>query len=941
MIDKLDLKKLPLLKFIYMFNPSVRIATVPLMITILFNWFGIQAQYAPKPYIEAVNLRVEYGENPIGIDVLKPRFSWELRANVRNVAQIAYDIRVASSPENLKKGTPLVWTTTKVMSVQSNQISYEGPEPKPGERLYWTVRVWDNHYRITDWAKPAYWETGLLKPSDWTASWIEPKGDESPQDLQADPLLRKTFRINKRVRSARLYITAHGLYQVEINGLKPNDWQFTPGWTSYNKHLQYQTYDVTELLQTGQNAIGVILGDGWYRGQLSWNNSRAIYGKTLGLLAQLKIDYRDGSSDLVVTDQSWKSGKGPILMSEIYHGEIYDARLEVPGWSSPRFNDDTWDPVEVRNYDKKNLSAQTAPPVRPTAELRPVRIFSAPNGDTIVDIGQNMVGWVRIKVGGPAGTKITLRHAEVLDKNGNMYYDNLRSAKQTVEYILNGDGKEVFEPHFTFQGFRFVKVSGYPGDLRKENFTGIVIHSDMEPVGSFTCSDTLINQLQLNIQWGLRGNFLDVPTDCPQRDERMGWTGDAQVFAPTACYNYNTAAFFTKWLKDLAFDQFPDGRVPHVIPDILGGGGSTGWADASVIVPWTLYRQYGDKRILENQYASMKAWVNYMKEQAGDTYLWTNGSHFGDWLAFASTASDYPGATTDKDLIATAYFAWSSKLMANIAEILNKKEDTKFYLELYSNISDAFNREFFTPNGRLVSNTQTAYALALTFGLAPEGQRPEIAARFARDVKSFGHITTGFLGASLVNPLLSEFAYNDLAYMLLMRKDYPSWLYPVTKGATTIWERWDGIKPDGTFQDAGMNSFNHYAYGAIGSWIYGQVGGLQADESATAYKKIKIRPVIGGGLTHARAEHYSMYGKIVSEWKTDRGRLYMNVVIPPSSSAEVFVKTSDPAQVTESGQPASSRPEIRFLKMDQGYAVYHLGSGSYTFETPYPDATNQ
>lgn len=909
----------------------LKILLVLLLVTI---WTGTRAQ-SGKPFTEVTALRVEYTENPLGTDIQKPRFSWEIRANVRNVAQIAYDIRVAATPENLRSGNNLIWTTKKVMSDRNNQIEYTGPAPKAGERFYWTVRIWDNQYRITDWAKPAFWEAGLTGPDSWQASWIEP-GNESHKGInETSPYFRKEFSVNKRVKSARLYITSHGLYQVEINGIRPNDWVLTPGWTSYNKHLQYQTYDVTELLNTGRNAIGVILGNGWYLGQLGWEAGRSKYGKQLGLLAQLNITYRDGSTERVVSDETWRFTPGPILMSEIYHGETYDARLEKSGWSTARFDDSGWNPAVKQNFDNKNLVAQYSPPVRPTAELRPIAIFSAPNGDTVVDMGQNMVGWIRLKVSGKAGTRIILKHAEVLDKAGNMYYDNLRVARQTVEYILKGAPKEVYEPHFTFQGFRFVKVSGFPGELRKENITGIVVHSDMEPAGEFVCSDSLLTQLQHNIQWGLRGNFVDVPTDCPQRDERLGWTGDAQVFAPTACYNYNAATFYTKWLKDVAFDQLPDGRLPHVIPDVLGDGGSTGWADASVIVPWTLYQQYGDLRILAEQYTSMKAWIDYMKKQAGDKYLWTNGSHFGDWLAFATTRSDYPGATTDKDLIATAYFAWSTRLFSKMAELLGKTDDAQNYRELFGKIREAFNREYVTPNGRLASNTQTAYAIALKFGLVPDEQRVSVAARFAADVSSFGHITTGFLGASLVNPLLSDFGYDDLAYKLLMRKDYPSWLYPVTRGATTIWERWDGIRPDGSFQDPGMNSFNHYAYGAIGSWMYSQIAGLQADESVPAYKKIRIHPVIGGGLTYARAEHFSLYGKIASEWRIANNKLTLYVTIPPNSSAEVFVKTSKPDSVTESGRPVKDATDVRFLRLDKGYAVYQIGSGKYTFESDY------
>lgn len=885
----------------------------------------------PRPFVEVIRLRTEYQANPIGIDITKPRFSWEIKANVRNIKQIAYEVRVGLTTEKLKNGDPLFWTTKKVVSEESNQVIYNGPALESGKRYYWTVRIWDNQNHITDWSPISYWETGLLKTSDWKASWIEPQMTADAKAEEPCPMIRKTFKLKKEVRSARLYITAHGLYELEVNGVKPADWLFTPGWTSYNKHLQYQTYDLTRILKKGQNAIGVTLGNGWYRGDLGWSRERNLYGNQLGLLAQIAVEYADGSKALIVTDKTWKFTKGPVLMSEIYHGEKYDARLEIPGWSSPQFIDKSWKPVQVKEYSLNNLSAQNGPPVRRMAELSPVSIFKAPNGDTLVDMGQNMVGWVQLKVSGNSGRKIILRHAEVLDKDGNMYYTNLRAAKQTIEYTLKSSDEERYEPHFTFQGFRYVKVSGFVEMPEKDEITGIVIHSDMTPAGEFSCSDQLVNQLQHNIQWGLRGNFLDVPTDCPQRDERLGWTGDAQVFSPTACFNRDAATFYGKWLKDLAFDQFPDGSVPHVIPDILKDAGSTGWADAAVIVPWTVYRQYGDKRILERQYESMKAWISFMKNRAGSTFLWNNNDHFGDWLAFASTRSDYTGATTDKDLIATAYFAWSTKLVSRIATILNKQDDAAAYEDLFNNIRGAFQKEFVSPNGRLSSNTQTAYVIALTFGLVPDWQRDSVAARFARDVKSFGHITAGFIGSALINPVLSEFGYDDLAYMLLMRKDYPGYLYPVTKGATTIWERWDGIKPDGTFQDPGMNSFNHYAYGAIGNWLYTQVGGLQADPVIPAYRKIIIRPVPGGGLTWARTEHESMFGPIRSEWKTEKDEMTTKVTIPTNTTADIYIKTNDHQSVTEGGNPVLSVPDIKFLHMDKGYAVFQIGSGSYEF----------
>jgi len=899
---------------------------------IMLNGLPIKAQN-PKPFVEVNGNRTEYQINPVGIDEPQPRFSWIIKSNVRNIKQIAYELRVDTDSLKLKEGKSVRWTSQKVQSDASNQIVYEGPALQPGQPYYWTVRIWDNQNHITDWSPIASWETGLLKPASWKASWIEPAMAGDSMAGEPCTLVRKSFKLKKEIKKARLYITAHGLYQLEVNGEKPNDWLFTPGWTSYNKNLQYQTYDLTTNLKKGDNAIGVILGKGWYSGNLGWSAGSTLYGKQTAVIAQLEVEYTDGSTTRVVTDKTWKFNKSPILMSEIYHGETYDARLEIPDWSKPSYIDKAWKPVMVRNFDKSILTAQIGPPVKKMFKLTPVNVFKAPNGDTLVDMGQNMVGWIKLTVNGKAGSTVVLKHAEVLDKDGNIYFTNLRKARQTITYTLKGNGTEVFEPHFTFQGFRYIKVSGFPMMPTKDQFIGMVIHSSMPFTGDFSCSDPMVNQLQHNIQWGQMGNFVDVPTDCPQRDERLGWVGDAQVFAPTACYNRDAATFYTKWLKDLALDQLPDGRVPNVIPDPFNSGISSGWADASVIVPWTLYREYGDTRILERQYASMKAWVNYMKKQAGDSFLWNTGHHYGDWLAFASNRSDYTGATTDKDLIATAYFAWSTQLLSQAATVLNKPNDAKVYNDLYQDIRRAFQKEFVTPNGRLSSNTQTAYVVALKYGLVPEQQRDSVAARLASDVKAFGHITAGFIGSSLVCPMLSEFGYDDLAYMLLTRKEYPGYLYPITKGATTIWERWDGIKPDGSFQDAGMNSFNHYAYGAIGSWLYAQVAGIQEDPTAPGYKKMIIRPVPGGGLTWAKAEHQTMFGSVKSEWKINSKDMLLKITIPTNTTAEVYIKSNNRQKIKEGGKPVSSCPDIKFLRMDKGYAVFEVGSGSYEFVT--------
>ena len=690
------------------------------------------------------NLRCEYKSDPLGIDVRKPRLSWELTSTERGVLQTSYEIRVAASETELAKGKTL-WESGKQSSDASNQVEYSGPAFESRKIYYWQVRVADNHGHLTGWSKAARWETGLLEPTDWKAKWITPNLPEDETKSNTAPLLRREFSINRKVERARLYATAMGLYEMSLNGKRVGEEYFTPGWTSYDFRYQYQTYDVTNDLKSGANCIGAILGDGWFRGRLAWDpkNNRNHYGKKLALLAQLVITFNDGSQQIVGSDQQWKSATGPLLLSDIYDGETYDARVEQASWNDAGFNDKDWQSVTILEAPKATLVAPAGPPVKAIEEIAPIKVLKTPAGNTVLDMGQNMVGWIRFRVTAPAGTTITLRHAEVLDKAGNFYTENLRAAKQTIQYTTKGQGIEIFQPHFTFQGFRYVAVSGWPGELHRQDFTGVVVHSAIPRTGSFETSNPLLNQLQDNIIWGQKGNFVDVPTDCPQRDERLGWTGDAQVFARTASFNHDTAAFYTKWLKDVALDQEADGAVPFVIPNVLshktrkGEAASAGWADVAVVVPWVVYQSFGDKRILEEQYASMKAWVEYMRRQADEKYIWSNGFSFGDWLAFATTRSDYPGATTDKDLIQTAYFARSTALLAKAAAVLGKKEEAAEYTSLEEKIKAAFQKEFVTPNGRLSSNTQTAYALALAFELLPEAQRALAAARLAEDVKKF------------------------------------------------------------------------------------------------------------------------------------------------------------------------------------------------------------
>lgn len=851
---------------------------------------------------EVVNPVCEYHKNPVGIDVEKPRFSWQMLCDEQNAMQTAYEIRVAESVNNLHKKPRLIWASGKVESDKSVNVEYGGLALKSMQRAYWQVRVWDNKGKVTQWSKPAFWEMGILEPESWSALWITLKDEQKAKRSFPAHYYRYEFSTLKKIASAHVYVTSLGIYQLYINGKKVGDELFTPGWTSYKNRIQYQTYNVTSKLGK-KNAIGAIVGDGWYRGNIGFRGQRAYYGDKLALLVQLRINYADGTSELIKTNENWKATTGPILKSDIYNGELHDARLEMPGWATAGFSSKGWKKVAVLDHSKEILIAPQGVPVKAVEEIKPIQLITTPKGEMVFDLGQNMVGWVRLKVEGEKGDRISLKFAEVLDKEGNFYTANLRSAKCTDTYILKGDGKEIYEPKFTFHGFRYVMLEGSKKAPALDDITGVVICSDMKKTGDFSCSDKLINQLQSNIQWGQKGNFLDVPTDCPQRDERLGWTGDAQVFAPTAAFNFNVAAFYTKWMKDLTADQSPNGKVPHVIPDVLkGSGGSTAWADAAIIVPWTTYLAYGDKRILEEQYSSMKAWVGFMQEKAGENHLWTGGDHFGDWLAFATQRSDYPGATTEKDLIATAYYSYSSGLLAKIAKIIGKETDAHKYAKLSVDIKKAFVNEFVTPSGRLVSHTQTAYCLALAFNLLPESLVPKAAAYLAGDVKKMKHLTTGFVGTPLLCKTLSARGYEDLAFMLLNRKKYPSWLYPVTQGATTIWERWDGQKPNGTFQNPGMNSFNHYAYGAIGEWLYTYVSGIKIDENNPGYKHFVLAPHLGGGLTGARAELDSMYGKIKSAWKIEGGIFIYEIEIPANTTATVILPHSKEEKELGSGK---------------------------------------
>ncbi len=875
------------------------------------------------------HLRTENRTNPIGLDSRQPRFSWQLEAPGRNELQTAYEIRISTQ----RNDKALLWNSGKVVSAQSVHIVYAGPALQSGKRYTWQVRIWDNKGRVSPWSAPAWWQTGLFESSDWTAKWIQP-GYTEDSIGRPSPLFRKEFVSGRKLLSATAYITAHGLYEARINGQRIGDAYLTPGWTAYQKRLQYQVYDVTDLVRSGKNAVGITLGSGWYRGYLAFENQHNIYGKDISLLFQLVLSYSDGSTAVIGSDDSWKSSTGNIRSSEIYNGETIDAREEKAGWALPGYDDKEWSGVKPVSFPLDNLIATFNEPVRKHEIFQPVHLLTTPKGEKVIDFGQNLVGWVLVKARGKAGDRIVLSHAEVLDKSGNFYTDNLRAAKAQDIYILKGGGEESFEPHFTFHGFRYLKIEGYPGEINPADFKAVALYSDMEKTGEFQCSNPLVNQLQHNIQWGQRGNFLDVPTDCPQRDERLGWTGDAQVFSRTAAYNMGVENFFTKWLKDVSADQRPTGSVPFVIPNVLGEGaaGSAGWSDVATIIPWNLYLAYGDRRVLEEQYPSMKAWVEYMHGKAKND-LWNTGFHFGDWLFYRpEDDNDGRAAVTDKYLIAQCFYAHSTQLLINTATVLGKTADVNSYTLLIKKIKEAFVREYMTPNGRLVSGSQTAYVLALQFDMLPEALREQAARRLADNVKDYEyHLTTGFLGTPYLCHVLSRFGYTDIAYRLLLQDSYPSWLYPVKMGATTIWERWDGLKPDGSFETPGMNSFNHYSYGAIGDWMYRVAAGIDTYEDGPGYQHSKIAPNPGGGLTEAAADLQTGYGLLSSHWHQDKDSLLLDLVIPANTTSTVYIPAPEGGLITESGKPLGAVKEIEVGGVGKGYLMLKLGSGQYHF----------
>ena len=985
-------------------------------------WLSLGCGWVAAGGVTVGSLRCEYLENPLGIDATAPRLSWKLEAGTeaRGIKQTAYQVLVASSADALKKDQGDLWDSGKVTADQDNQVAYAGQPLASRTRCAWKVKVWTSEAAAakevaSGWSAPASWEMGLLKPEDWSASWIEtvrgpaPKKPAGPapaltivkatygadgggkdvtallagmvkdnslaitvsnENMGGDPAfgkvkqlkveyrsgdkslrtsvgektrleipgggadstarlsyLRKSFKLAKPVASARLYATALGLFEFHLNGKRVGDAMLAPEWTDYRKRVRYQVYDITPLLTNGDNVLAAMLGHGWYSGHVAWMNQ--VYGKVPALLSQLEVFYQDGSSERIATDESWKCHDSPILASDMLMGEAYDARLEVPGWDKPETGDNDWPAAKSRQESARSLDAQVNAPVRKICEL-PAKSLTEPKpGCWVFDLGQNMVGYVNLKIVAPTGTEVTLRHAEMLNPDGSIYTTNLRKAKATDTYTCKGGGTETWHPFFTFHGFRYVEVTGLPAKPSLDLVTGIVLASDNPQVGQFACSDARVNQLYSNIVWGQRGNYLSVPTDCPQRDERLGWMGDAQVFVKTASMNADIAAFFTKWLVDVDDVQHPDGAFTDVSPVVMGGG-VPAWADAGVICPWTIHLAYGDNRVLEKHLPAMTKWVEWCRVHSTDLVRNKDrGSDYGDWLSIS--------ADTPKDVIGTAYFAYSTRLVAQSYKALGKTEEAAKYEQLFQDIKAAFNKAFVGADGRIKGNTQCVYIMALKFDLLPDEIKAKAAQYLEDDIKAKGwHLSTGFVGVSYLLPVLTEAGKINTAYRLLLQDTFPSWLFSVKHGATTIWERWDGWTPERGFQDPGMNSFNHYSLGSCGEWLFQSVAGIAPDAEMPGYRHVVCHPHPGDGLTSVKASYHSTQGLIASDWKTDGGKFTWNLVIPANTVATMHVPATDQASVTESGKPAAQSAGLKFLRMADGAAVFEAGSGSYRFQSALP-----
>ncbi len=813
--------------------------------------------------------------------------------------QTAYQIIVASAPGRLTDKKADVWNSGRVTGNSSTLVEYKGPALKPATTYYWKARIWDNHNEVHAFSEMLTWEMGLLSPSDWKAQWIgfTPENGNAlapGTERLRSVLLRKDFNLDHPVKKARVFISGLGSYVLYINGNKVGHDLLRPGWTDYRKRVQYQAYDVTEMLKKGGNAAGIMLGNMWWSSGLGWNGSNVYSHGPLRAIMQMQVEYTDGKTELFCTDQTWRGALSPIIDNSIYHGETYDARLLVPGWAEPGFSDTDWQETGILPMKGIALSAAIGPPIRINEELEAVSIREVKPGIFVYDFGTNLVGAERLKVSGPKGDTVVMKFAELLHDDGTVAQENLRSAKATDRYILRGDTTETWQPSFTYHGYRYVQVEGFPGTPEKSNLTALRFYSDAPVTGHFESSNTLLNRIWENVLNGQKGNMMSVPTDCPQRDERLGWMGDAQIFAPTASYNMNMLRFFEKWMRDITDSQDTEGYVYDVNPAIVvEGPAKAGWGDAVTVVPWVVYHFYGDRRILSDNYKGMKAWVEYMKRKSrDDVYRWSEKA--GDWEGYGDWVSVVKSPT---EPISDAYYYYSTKILSETAAILGMEEDHLKYAKLADTIADVFQKTFYEEHQKnYPGGTQTANLIPLAFGITPDSLKPVIAANVEKKVTGDGyHPSTGFLGTPLLLPILSEYGYNQAAYQTATGVDYPSWGYMIEKGATTMWELWNSD----TEPPEGMNSRNHFALGSVVEWYYGYLAGIRPLEPG--FSKALIAPMPPEGLAHVEGAVQTLFGLLSDSWDRTAGRFTMDVVIPANTTAKVEVPNLFPTWIHPHG----------------------------------------
>ncbi|MBI3867331.1 MAG: family 78 glycoside hydrolase catalytic domain [Verrucomicrobia bacterium] len=929
--------------------------------------------------VRPVELRVEWLGRAFGVEKAHPRLSWRLESDVRGAAQTAYRVIVSTSAEAARGGEGDLWDSGKVASDETLGILYAGKALESGQECFWRVQCWDRSGEASGWSEAGRWSMGLLRAEDWKAEWISRREPRAVHTNRNELLLpparhfRKEFGVQRSLRRATAYVSALGICDVEINGRKVGDAYFEPGWSDYLQRAYYRVHDVTGMIQPGPNAIGAVVADGWYAGYVGYGllvgygphrTGRSFYGKTPALRIQLEMEFSDGSRELVTTDRTWKTtDQGPFREADLIMGESYDARREMPGWSRAGFNEAGWEAaiparengsaravfsdtqgdrdVELGFQAPPVMQSYGAPPIRVTEELPARKLTEILPGVYIFDFGQNFAGAIRLRAKGPAGRRVRIRYGEMVHPDGRLMTENLRRARATDDFTLRGDPRgETWSPRFTYHGFQFVELTGLAEKPALEDVTGLVLHNDTPAVGRFECSDEVMTRFWKNATWTQRANFVELPTDCPQRDERLGWMGDAQIYVRTASFNADVAAFFGKWLDDVREAQLGFGAYPDYCPYPMSHGEprksfGTAWTDAGVICPWTIWQVYGDTGVLERQWDSLTRFMQFRVATSSGNLGVSIGNPWGDWLNV--------GEDTPIDYIDSCYFAHSTRLMREMAEALGRKTEASNFRRLEGDIKAAFVKKYLNADGAPTVDTQTAHVLALAFGLVPESQRRACGRRLAAKIERNGfHMATGFLGTKHLLPALSEAGEHDLAVRLFQSREFPSWGYEVVNGATTVWERWDSYTQQDGFgrHNAAMNSFSHYSFGAVCEWAFRNLAGI--DTSGPGYKRITIRPgppsagsAGGAGQTRpidwVNCDYTSARGLISSRWKVEGGRFHLRVEVPPNTRAVVHMPASDPARVTEGGHALSPASGVQFLRMEGDRALLEIGGGRYEF----------